>query len=179
MVLLVDELHLSRSLRKRLRAVAADPELDLRADGAFESVMRACAAPRPGQAGTWITDEVLAGYCGLARQGLAHCLELWRGDQLLGGIYGVCLGRMFFGESMFSRVSNASKVALAALVALLRREGVAMIDCQQNSAHLASLGGRELARTLFSARVAEAVQMAPIDWTPYHGIRLNSLLSDR
>jgi leucyl/phenylalanyl-tRNA---protein transferase len=178
MVLLVDQLHVSRSLRKRLRAVAVDPDLDLRTDHAFEAVMRACAAPRPGQAGTWITEQMLAGYCGLARRGLAHCLELWRGEQLMGGIYGVCLGRMFFGESMFSRVPNASKVALATLVALLRREGVAMIDCQQNSAHLASLGGREMARAPFSARVAEAVQMAPIDWSQYQGIRLNSLLSD-
>jgi len=178
MVLFVDELHVSRSLRKHLRAIAADPGLDLRADGAFEAVMRACAAPRPGQAGTWITEQMLAGYCGLARIGLAHCVELWCGEQLLGGIYGVCLGRMFFGESMFSRAPNASKVALAALAALLLREGVAMIDCQQNSAHLVSLGGREIARTQFSARVAGAVQMTPIDWSRYQGTRLNSLLSD-
>ena len=179
MVLFADELHVARSLRKRLRAVAVDPDLDLRADGAFESVMRACAAPRQGQAGTWITEQMIAAYCALAASGLAHCLELWHGPQLVGGVYGVGLGRMFFGESMFSRVADASKVALVTLVTLLRREGVAMIDCQQNTAHLASFGGREIARAQFSARVAEAVRMAPIEWSKYRGIRLNSLLSDR
>jgi leucyl/phenylalanyl-tRNA--protein transferase len=178
MVLFVDEFHVSRSMRRQLREVAADLDLDLRADSAFETVMRACAAPRPGQDGTWITEPIVAGYCALARNGLAHCLELWRGRQLLGGIYGVCLGRMFFGESMFSRCPNGSKIALTTLVALLRREGVAMIDCQQSTAHLASLGAREIARMQFTGRVAEAVQRAPIDWSTYRGIRLNSLLSD-
>jgi leucyl/phenylalanyl-tRNA---protein transferase len=178
MVLFTDELHVSRSLRKQLRAIARGAVLDLRADHDFEQVMRACAAPRPGQEGTWITEEMVRAYGALARRDLAHSIELWHGRLLIGGLYGVCLGRMFFGESMFSRAPGASKFALAALVELLRREGVAMIDCQQNSVHLASLGAREIARARFVAQVAEAVQGAPIDWSVYRGIRLNSLLSD-
>jgi leucyl/phenylalanyl-tRNA---protein transferase len=179
MVLFVDELHVSRSMRKLLAATARSSELDLHADGAFESVMRACAAPRRGQDGTWISEPLIAGYCALARDGLAHSIELRRREELVGGLYGVCLGRIFFGESMFSRQPNASKIALATLVALLRREGVAMIDCQQSTAHLASLGAREIGRAQFLQRVTEAVQMDPIDWSIYRSIRLNSLLSDR
>ncbi|HWY72049.1 MAG TPA: leucyl/phenylalanyl-tRNA--protein transferase, partial [Burkholderiaceae bacterium] len=166
------------SMRKLLRAAANSAEADLTADRAFEAVMRACAAPRPGQDGTWISEAVVTGYCALARNGLAHSIELRHGDQLLGGLYGVCLGRIFFGESMFSRQPNASKIALAALITLLRREGVAMIDCQQSTGHLASLGAREIRRAQFLQRVAEAVQMTPIDWSTYRGVRLNSLLSD-
>jgi len=178
MVLFVDEFRVSRSMRKLLRAAANSAEADLTADRAFEAVMRACAAPRPGQDGTWISEAVVTGYCALARNGLAHSIELRHGDQLLGGLYGVCLGRIFFGESMFSRQPNASKIALAALITLLRREGVAMIDCQQSTGHLASLGAREIRRAQFLQRVAEAVQMTPIDWSTYRGVRLNSLLSD-
>ena len=178
MVLFVDEFRVSRSMRKLLRAAANSAEADLTADRAFEAVMRACAAPRPGQDGTWISEAVVTGYCALARNGLAHSIELRHGEQLLGGLYGVCLGRIFFGESMFSRQPNASKIALAALITLLRREGVAMIDCQQSTEHLASLGAREIRRAQFLQRVAEAVQMTPIDWSTYRGVRLNSLLSD-
>jgi len=178
MVLFVEEFHLSRSLRKLARSAATSVELDVSADRAFEAVMRACAAPRPGQDGTWIGEEILAGYCALAREGLAHSIELRRSGDLLGGLYGVCMGRMFFGESMFSRIPNASKIALAALVALLRREGVAMIDCQQSTAHLASLGAREIRRSQFLQRLAEAVHMDPINWSVYRGARLNSLLAD-
>ena len=177
MVLFVGEFHVSRSLRKLLAAAARSVELDLHANRAFEKVMRACAAPRPGQDGTWISEPLIAGYCALARDGRAHSIELRRGEELIGGLYGVCLGRVFFGESMFSRQPNASKIALAALVALLRREGVAMIDCQQSTEHLASLGAREIPRTQFLQRVTEAVRLAPIDWSSYRGIRLNSLLS--
>lgn len=178
MVLFIDEFHVSRSMQKLLRAAARSTELELFADRAFEAVMRACAEPRPDQDGTWISGPIIDGYCALARKRLAHSIELWRGEQLLGGLYGVCLGRMFFGESMFSRQANGSKIALAALVALLRREGVAMIDCQQSTAHLASLGAREIARAKFLERVAEAVKMAPIDWSIYRNVRLNSLLAD-
>jgi leucyl/phenylalanyl-tRNA--protein transferase len=178
MVLLADEFHVSHSLQKLLRALTRSTELHLHADRAFESVMRACASPRPGQDGTWISEPMISGYCELARDGLAHSIELRRGEDLLGGLYGVCLGRMFFGESMFSREHNASKIALATLVALLRREGVAMIDCQQSTAHLASLGAREIRRVQFIQWVSEAVHRAPIDWSTYQGIRLNSLLSD-
>lgn len=178
MVLFVGEFHVSRSLHKLLRALFRSTELHLHADRAFESVMRACAGPRPGQDGTWISEPMISGYCALARDGLAHSIELRRGEELVGGLYGVCLGRMFFGESMFSRQANASKIALATLIALLRREGVPMIDCQQSTEHLASLGAREIPRADFIPRVSEAVQRAPIDWSVYHGIRLNALLSD-
>jgi leucyl/phenylalanyl-tRNA--protein transferase len=178
MVLFVGEFHVSRSLRKLLRSLARSSELHVHADRAFESVMRACAAPRPGQDGTWISEPMISGYCALAREGSAHSIELRRGEELLGGLYGVCLGRMFFGESMFSRQPNASKMALATLVALMRREAVAMIDCQQSTGHLASLGAREVRRAQFVQQVSEAVQAVPIDWSTYHGIRLNSLLSD-
>jgi leucyl/phenylalanyl-tRNA---protein transferase len=178
MVLYTVELHLSRSLRKQVRAVARGTGLDLHADREFEQVMRACAAPRAGQDGTWITEDMVRAYAELARRDLAHSIELWQGGLLIGGLYGVCLGRMFFGESMFSRAPGASKIALVTLVAMLRREGVAMIDCQQNSVHLASLGAREIPRVRFVAQVAEAVQGAPIDWSAWRGVRLNSLLSD-
>jgi leucyl/phenylalanyl-tRNA--protein transferase len=178
MVLFTGEFYLSRSLRKVVRSAAASVELEVSADRAFESVMRACAAPRLGQDGTWIGEEVVAGYCELAGQGLAHSIEVRHGGDLLGGLYGVSLGRMFFGESMFARRPNASKIALAALVALLRREGVAMIDCQQSTAHLASLGGREIRRSQFLERIAQAVRMDPVDWSVYRGARLNSLLAD-
>jgi leucyl/phenylalanyl-tRNA---protein transferase len=178
MVLFVGEFHISRSLHKLSRALTHSADLHLHADRAFESVMRACASPRPGQDGTWISEPMISGYCALAREGLAHSIELWRGEELLGGLYGVCLGRMFFGESMFSRQPNASKIALATLVALLRREGVAMIDCQQSTAHLASLGAREIRRAQFIQWVSGAVQRAPIDWSIYRGIRLNALLLD-
>jgi len=177
-VLFTAELHLSRSLGKQLRAVVRDAHLDLRADVDFEAVMRACAAPRAGQDGTWITEEILRAYAELARRDLAHSIELRHGEQLIGGLYGVCLGRMFFGESMFSRAPGASKIALAALVAILRREGVAMIDCQQHSAHLTSLGAREIPRATFLEQVAVAVRGAPVSWSSYRGVRLNLLLSD-
>jgi leucyl/phenylalanyl-tRNA---protein transferase len=177
MVLFVDELHVSRSLGKQLRATAECDDLELRLDAAFESVMHACAQPREGHDGTWITEDIVRAYGGLAGRDLAHSIELWRAGRLVGGLYGVSLGRMFYGESMFSREPGASKIALAALVQILRREGVAMIDCQQHTAHLASLGAREIARERFAAAVADAVGQAPIDWSQYRGRRLNSLLS--
>jgi len=180
MVLYTKEFHVSRSLSKQLRAAARDDggELVLRADSAFERVMRACAAPRDGQDGTWITEKMVRVYCELARNDQAHSIELWQGERLVGGLYGVSVGRMYFGESMFSRTRGASKIALAALVGLLRQEAVPMLDCQQNSAHLASLGAREIARGQFSRELAEAVRCTPIDWSAYRGVRLNSLLSD-
>jgi len=178
MVLYPSEFHVSRSLRKQLQVAAQSEELDVRTDQAFESVMNACAEPREGQEGTWITADILRAYVGLAIRDMAHSIELWRGDRLIGGLYGVCLGRMFFGESMFSREPGASKIALATLVRLLRREDVTMIDCQQNTAHLASLGAREIPRERFAADVADAVRRTPIDWSAYRGMRLNCLLPD-
>jgi leucyl/phenylalanyl-tRNA--protein transferase len=163
-------------LRKTLRALAADPRWQLRLDTSFSQVMRACAEPRPGQDGTWITEPIIAAYGELHARGLAHSVELWAGAELIGGLYGVSLGRMFYGESMFSRASDASKIALAALVRLLLEESVPVIDCQQNTSHLASLGGREIPRADFRAHVAKATRAAPVNWPHYTAAPLNRLL---
>lgn len=171
MVLVCDELRISRSLRKRLRHIAGGggdaSHTEVRIDTAFREVMQACAAPRRHEPGTWITPDVIGAYSELHAHGLAHSVETWIDGALAGGLYGVSLGGMFYGESMFARASDASKIALAALVALLRREGVAMIDCQQNTRHLASLGGREISREAFCAHVAAAVRRPSIDWAAY------------
>jgi leucyl/phenylalanyl-tRNA---protein transferase len=152
MVLFPDELKISRSLGKTLRRGV----FQIRADTVFPLVMRACAAiRRPGQSGTWITEEILEGYRGLYELGLAHSIEAWQGDELVGGLYGVALGRAFFGESMFALQPDASKSALVHLVRQLRRWRFEMIDCQQNTAHLASFGAREIARADFTARISE------------------------
>jgi len=124
--------------------------------------MRACAAPRDGQAGSWIHDDMIAAYCALHELGYAHSVESWQGGQLVGGLYGVAIGRMFYGESMFSRVSDASKVALAHLARQLERWDFGLIDCQMNTPHLASLGAREIPRAAFLARVQELVNCAPV-----------------
>jgi leucyl/phenylalanyl-tRNA---protein transferase len=110
---------------------------------------------------------MLRAYGALHARGLAHSVETWTDGQLVGGLYGVSMGRMFFGESMFTRTPDASKLALAALVRILLTEGVPMIDCQQNTRHLASLGGREIARRQFCSHVREAVQEMPVDWGRY------------
>jgi leucyl/phenylalanyl-tRNA--protein transferase len=176
MVLPTAEFRVSRSLRKTLRAVARDPSWELTLDRDFTGVMRACAAPRDGQAGTWISEEIIAAYGGLAQRDLAHCVEVWHDGALVGGAYGVAMGRMFFGESMFSRVTDASKIALSALVALLSQEQVPVIDCQQRTAHLASLGAREMRRSAFCAHVAQAAAQQPVDWRAYRDTPLNRLL---
>jgi leucyl/phenylalanyl-tRNA--protein transferase len=135
-------------------------------DTAFDAVMEGCAEPRDDDAGTWITGEMMAAYAGLAEAGHGHSVEVWDGGQLVGGLYGVALGRMFFGESMFSRRANASKVALAALVAQLQHWGFELIDCQMSTPHLASLGAREIPRVEFGGHVARlAAQPAvPSPW---------------
>jgi leucyl/phenylalanyl-tRNA--protein transferase len=153
MVLFPAEFRMPRSLAKRLRR----RDYEIRVDTAFECVMRACAAPRGEAAGTWITPEMIAAYCELHRLGHAHSVETWIAGELAGGLYGVALGRMFYGESMFTRVPDASKIALAHLVRQLERRAFGMIDCQMNTAHLARFGARELPRTAFSQRLAELV----------------------
>jgi leucyl/phenylalanyl-tRNA---protein transferase len=167
MVLMTADFKISDSLQKTLKKVRKDPRWEVRFDSAFEQVMRACAAPRNGQAGTWITDDIVAGYCALHAQGYAHSSEVWLDGELVGGAYGVCIGRMFYGESMFARVTDASKIALSHLVIFLREQGVKMIDCQQETAHLASLGGKPIPRREFSAWIAQATAEPPIaDWKP-------------
>ena len=165
MVLVPAEFKVSPSMKKTLRRVLREPAWDVRVDQDFPGVMRACAqAPRQGQRGTWIMAEVVDAYSSLFRSGRAHSIETWLDGRLVGGLYGVALGRMFFGESMYADVSDASKIALAALVAHLREHGLEMIDCQQNTSHLASLGGREIARKAFVAHVRRAVAEPPIPW---------------
>ena len=167
MVLLVDEFKLARSLRKTLARFVRTPGCEVRIDSAFERVIRACAsAPRAGQDGTWIVPEMIKAYLAWHALGRVHSVETWIGGELAGGLYGVSLGRMFFGESMFARATDASKIATAALVCFCRARGVAMIDCQQRTGHLASLGGRELPRAEFEARLTPCLREPPIlDWT--------------
>ena len=154
MVLFPDELLVSRSLRR----VVARGTYEIRTDTAFREVMEACAAPRDGHAGTWIVPEMIAAYTRLNELGFAHSVESWKDDNLAGGLYGIALGRVFFGESMFTRAPDASKAALVALVERLRGRGVRVIDCQQATAHLASLGAREIPRKAFSQLLEDSIQ---------------------
>lgn len=167
MVLLTDEFRLSRSLRKTVKRFAADTRCELRIDSAFRQVVAACAsAPREGQDGTWIVPEMVEAYCAWHALGQVHSFETWIDGELAGGLYGVSLGRMFFGESMFARRTDASKIAFAALVCFCREHGVSMIDCQQHTRHLESMGARELRRTDFEARLTRNQGASPIaDWT--------------
>jgi len=151
MVLFPEEFKISRSLRKTLRSKI----FEVRTDTAFEQVMRACAAPRDARGGTWITEGMIAAYVCLHRMGVAHSVETWRDNELVGGLYGISIGRMFYGESMFSRSKDASKVALAHLAAQLQRWGYGMIDCQMHTSHLASLGAREIPRKEFIRHLQE------------------------
>lgn len=171
MVLFTERFTVSASLKKRLkkihRSVHGDRRWQVRFDTAFEDVMRACATPRKDSGGTWISEEIIHGYTGLHSHGYAHSSELWLDGQLVGGAYGVCIGRMFYGESMFSRVSDASKIALAYLVHFLRANGVVLIDCQQETSHLASLGATPISRAEFIALLQQAIAQPPIqEWQP-------------
>lgn len=154
MVLFPEELRVSRSLAKAVRR----PAFDVRFDTAFAEVIAACAEPRPGQDGTWIVPEIASAYTRLHERGFAHSVESWRDGQLVGGLYGVLLGKVFFGESMFSRETDASKVALVSLVHHVRSLGVRVIDCQQATRHLSSLGAREIPRADFARLLAESIQ---------------------
>lgn len=153
MVLFPPEFRISRSLARRLRRC----DYEIRTDTCFEAVMRACAAPRAGQDGTWITADMIAAYSALNRRGIAHSVETWIGGELAGGLYGIALGRMFYGESMFARAADASKLALAHLVRQLQRLDFGMIDCQMKTAHLASFGAREIPRSEFMLKLQELV----------------------
>jgi len=175
MVLIVDEFKLSRSLRKTLAKFNRTPGCEVRIDSDFRGVMNACAStPREGQGGTWIVPEMVEAYAAWHgkghghERGRTHSVETWIDGELAGGLYCVGIGRMVFGESMFSRRTDASKIALAALVCFCREHGVPMIDCQQRTGHLASLGGRELPRREFEARMAPSLGEPDIaDWS-YH-----------
>lgn len=153
MVLFPDELKVSRSLRKTLRKAP----FALRADASFREVIQKCSEPRSDQPGTWITAEMKQAYGLLHRMGIAHSVEAWRDGELVGGLYGVALGKVFFGESMFSRVTDASKVAFVHLVAHLKACGFRLIDCQMRTPLLAAFGAREIARSEFTSQLAELV----------------------
>jgi leucyl/phenylalanyl-tRNA---protein transferase len=158
MVLFPHEFKVTRSLRKTLR----NGRYEVRTDASFEQVMRACAAPREGASGTWIHEDVIAAYCELHRMGYAHSVETWMDGELVGGLYGMALGRMFYGESMFSCRTDASKIALAHLAAQLDKWNFGLIDCQMNTPHLASLGAREIPRKEFIARLQDLINYTPV-----------------
>ncbi|HET7826177.1 MAG TPA: leucyl/phenylalanyl-tRNA--protein transferase [Anaeromyxobacter sp.] len=154
LVLYPDELHVSKRLARTVR----QGRFRVSSDAAFEDVIRRCAArARPGQRGTWITDEMIEAYVSLHRLGFAHSFEAWDGEDLAGGLYGVSLGAAFFGESMFADRTDASKVAFARAVEWLRDRGVRLVDCQVRTEHLVSLGAREVPRDEFLARLAAAL----------------------
>lgn len=160
-VFAADGVHVSRSLTRTLRKSNWRWSMDR----AFAAVMRACAEPRPGQHGTWITDDMLAAYAGLHALGFAHSLEVWDGDALVGGLYGVSIGRAFSAESMYSRRTDASKVALVALAQALRARGFPWIDAQVANPHLLRMGARLIPRRQFLIQMAESSrQPAPPDW---------------
>jgi len=167
MVLLPAEFKLSRSLKKTIRRFVVTPGSALRVDAATRRVIAACAsAPRDGESGTWIVPEMIEAYGRWHELGRVHSFETWIDGELAGGLYGVSLGRMFFGESMFALRTDASKIALAALVAFCRRHDIETIDCQQRTAHLASFGGREIARSEFQRRLGTALARSDVvDWT--------------
>lgn len=155
-VLHPEQLHISRSLRKTLRR----NQFQLSVDRQFEQVMRYCAQLRDDGMGTWIGRDMLAAYCDLHHIGYAHSIEVLNSaGELVGGLYGIAIGRAYFGESMFSRETNASKVAMVALVDILKRGGFELIDCQVESAHLNSLGAMNISRLDFEQRLAQTVDI--------------------
>jgi leucyl/phenylalanyl-tRNA---protein transferase len=163
MVLVPGDIRVTRSLAKRIR----NGGFELRVDTAFAEVMRGCAALREDAFGTWISPAMIAAYTRLFDAGYAHSIETWRDGVLVGGLYGVAIGRMFYGESMFSREPDASKVALVQLARQLQQWEFGLIDCQMETPHLASLGARTMPRATFAARLAELVNLPhrPGPWT--------------
>lgn len=154
MVLFPDELKISNSLKKILK----NKSFDIRFNTAFREVITACSVtPREGQAGTWITEEIINGYCAMYDAGYAISAECWLDNKLVGGCYGVKISNMFYGESMFHHVTNASKVAFVSLIQKLKAEGVGMVDCQMKTSHLASFGAREIRRDDFINRLSELI----------------------
>lgn len=163
MVLFPDEFKISKSLAKTVRA----EKFEVRYDTAFDQVIAACAAPRREDGGTWIVKDMQRAYSALHKKGIAHSAESWRDGQLVGGLYGVALGRVFFGESMFTRETDASKVAFVTLMDKLKRDGFALIDCQQETRHLARFGARPIPRQEFVRRLGELINSDPSasSWT--------------
>ena len=156
-------LHISRSLRKSLRT----QDFEVSADRAFDDVIQRCAESRNAREGTWITSGMQEAYCTLHRMGYAHSVETWQNGQLVGGLYGLAIGKAFFGESMFSQITDASKTALVALTASLTTGGYHFIDCQVVSEHLNSLGAKAVPRYRFSSELKQAVEI-PVNETPWN-----------
>ena len=164
-VLRPDAFRLHRSLRKTLRRLLKDGRLELRMDHDFERVIQACArTPRKEQDGTWIVPSMVSAYTALHHAGHAHSVEAWIDGALAGGLYTVSIGRMVFGESMFSTQTDASKLALAGLVAFAQAQQLPLIDCQQNTAHMATLGSETLSRTDFCEQVQSLTQTPSLAW---------------
>lgn len=166
MVIFPEKFHVSRSLKKVLN----NNEFDLRADTAFAKVIKKCAAiSRKTESGTWITKKMISAYTKLHQSGFAHSIEAWKDGKLVGGIYGISLGKCFFGESMFSETSNASKAALAALCAKLLEWKFILIDCQFKTGHLESLGGIEIPKSEYLSYLTESAKhpVRPCSWTEF------------
>lgn len=165
MVLQVDAFRVHRSLRKTLEHFRRDARCEIRIDHSFGEVIRACAtAPREGQAGTWILPQMVAAYEALHRAGYAHSVETWVDGVLVGGLYCVAVGTAVFGESMFAHRTDASKIALSALMAFCRHHGITRVDCQQNTPHLASLGAAEMPRAVFAEHIAQHREQPAPPW---------------
>lgn len=165
MVLQTAQFKMHRSLAKTLQRHHLNPSFTLCFDRAFDQVIEHCAnSPRKQQTGTWIVPSMVQAYQRLHRAGFAHSAEVWLDGQLVAGLYFVCLGKAVFGESMFSRISDGSKMALSALVQVCVRHGIDQIDCQQNTPHLASLGAKEMPRADFLARMAQNQHETSPDW---------------
>ena len=180
MVLRLSDFRLHRSLKQAITRFMRSPRSEIRFDSAFEDVIRACASQRrAGQAGTWIGPRMIEAYVALHRAGIAHSVETWVDGRLVAGLYCVGIGRALFGESMFTTVADGSKIALAALVAFGRQNGIELIDCQQNTPHLASLGAREMPRAEFTRHVAAVHEMPPPAWQfePLYWSRLSTPVS--
>jgi leucyl/phenylalanyl-tRNA--protein transferase len=169
MVVFASERRVTRSLRRVIRS----GRFRVTMDTAFADVVEGCAEPRLDQDGTWITPQIFKAYTTLAKLGYAHSVETWQDGALAGGLYGVAIGRMFFGESMFARRSDASKVAFVSMLAQLEAWGMPLVDCQVPTPHLASLGGREIPRSAFLEHVRLLVRQQPIPapWRFYNGDR--------
>ena len=165
MVLDVARFKLHRSLKKTIEKFRTSPACEIRIDSSFRQVIESCAAsPREGQSGTWIVDEMVEAYVALHQAGFAHSVETWVNGELQGGLYCVSIGHSVFGESMFSRSTDSSKIALAALVAFCRHHQLPHIDCQQNTKHLRSLGAQEIPRAEFQRQLQSHLGGARPDW---------------
>ena len=179
MTLDVNNFKMHRSLRQVLQKFMGSPGCEIRFDTVFDQVIQACASSlRNGQPGTWIVPDMVQAYIRLHQAGFAHSVETWINGQLAGGLYCVALGTAVFGESMFTRVPNASKIALSALVSFCRSNGIKMIDCQQNTQHLASLGACEISRAEFLARTRTAI-LGPAPRWAFDTLYLKNLLHSK